>query len=152
MNASLNDFVIGHVPADMERLIGSLALSMQQDTPRTQRTRGAGPTGFPDRATREFSFTLPTTFPPCATMMDAVEQLFTIPAACPKGGTLKIQEQGRRITFAAAWLQGAVSAQNLGLTNLFGFPFIATDPTLRNMVVDAAGHTLLDGAGNELEY
>lgn len=137
MKATLTDgetiFILGHLPADGERVLGPMALTMNQQTPVTTRLRADFLTGFASRGTRAFSFNLSVTMPPCASLEDAAIELFQHPINCPKGGILDLEEGSQRVRFATAWLQGDVTATSLGLTNLFTFPFQANAPDVTTL-------------------
>lgn len=137
MKATLTDgetiFILGHLPADGERVLGPMALTMNQQTPTTTRLRADFLTGFKSRGTRAFSFNLSVTMPPCASLEDAAIELFQHPINCPKGGILDLEEGSQRVRFATAWLQGDIIATSMGLTNLFTFPFQANEPDVTTL-------------------
>jgi len=107
-------------------------LALQQETQVVTRARAEWPAAFPERASSALSFSIPVTFPPCASLEAALLEAHMIPQQCPRGGVLTCQYGETLITYSQAWRTG-ITAEPRGVTNLFNFAFQAVNPAFAEL-------------------
>ena len=120
-------FELSNERTQLLRLADRQRLALQQQTQVVDRARAAYPTAFPDRASTRFSFSIPVTFPPCATEELAFYESLIVPTQCPAGGVLSCEFGSTVITYSQAWRE-SIDVVPLGLTNRFTFNFTAVNP------------------------
>ena len=148
MIVTLGEFIIANgVDRTLQR-VAEETLELQQQTQVVTPARGAWQVAFPERAARSIPLSYKVTFPPCLSVSQALIQSRMIMAQCPTGGVLVESWDGDSITYAAAWVNGAIRCERIGVTNVFTFAFQATNPTATSYYVDVDGELLTDADGN----
>ncbi|MFZ2279312.1 MAG: hypothetical protein WAW39_16080 [Prosthecobacter sp.] len=115
---------VGRTYQMLSRLTVDLSQATQVETP----SRAQWPVAFPGRASRELHFTLPVTFPPCASFEEAFAQALDVPVQCPRGGVLTGILGTTQRSYSQAWVN-TTHVDTIGVTNLFRFDVTAVNPT-----------------------
>lgn len=133
MIIKLNDYLLANGTSRVGAILGRNSLSLTQETQVTVRARALWPTAFYSRAVRKINRVYEVTCAPCASLEEAKVQAITFPLDCPRGGVLTEQTGTRLITYADAWIDGAIVCEPLGLTNRFTVPVTAINPTIQTL-------------------
>lgn len=148
MIVTLGTFEIANGNGRTYQALDTESFDLRQQTQVETPSRAAWPVSFWSRASRVISLEYPVTFPPCATVEDAVMAARTIPITCPKGGVLVEYHAGVRHTYRDAWIDD-IKVQRIGVTNQFLFLLSAVDPISEALVLDSDGEIFTDGEDDE---
>lgn len=129
MLVTLDTFAIANGTDRALQVLGEESFGLRQTTQTAVRARGEWLTGFYSRASRSIRRSYVVQFPPCASLQEAFEESLTIPLTCPRGGLLTEQVGAFEVTYADAWIDGEITVQRRGVSNLFTFPLTAINPS-----------------------
>lgn len=127
LHAGEVDFAIANGDDRIHQVLSDESITMQQQTQVVVLTQDDAPTAFPEHAVRSLPLSYSVSYPPCATLAEALLQSRSVPAACPKGGVLVEQHGATQVTYAQAWVT-SIRVERMGVSNRFIFSLVATRP------------------------